>query len=59
METIKRSQVSGLDPLSVAAALGYAREDVRGVTIEPDEVLVAVEDKDGQALQQVHRIVEG
>lgn len=59
METISRSQLIGLDAFEVAAALGYDRSDIRGVSVEPTEVLVVVLDSDGEILQQTHPIVEG
>ena len=59
MESIKRSQVTGRDAAQVAALLGYAPGDVRGVAVEPDEVLVVVVDSADQILQQSHPIVEG
>ena len=59
METIKRSQLAGRSAAQVATVLGYRPGDVRGVAVEPGEVLVVVVDSDDQILQQSHPIVEG
>lgn len=47
---LTREMVVGRPPLEIAELLGYARADVRGVSVEPDRVDVTVEASDRSVL---------